>query len=107
MRAQGQARTISIITRTGIYNNVGFIMEIVDDRQTEVPGGRFVIASARDLKGDLLVERLRMVFADDTPPEDGSDTSNARPPARLRAAKDRSRGDIAAGEGDQGPILLS
>ena len=61
---------ISIITRTGIYNNVGFIMEIVDNRQIEVPGGRFVIASARDLKGDPLVGRLRMVFADDTPPED-------------------------------------
>ncbi len=62
-------RTISLVTRKGIYNNVEFIMEIVDGRQDEVPGGRFVIAAVRDLKGDLLVERLRMVFADDTPPE--------------------------------------
>ena len=44
-------------------------MEIAEDRQIEVPGGRFVIASARDLKGNLLVKRLRMVFAKDTPPE--------------------------------------
>ena len=44
-------------------------MEITDDRQIEVPGGRFVIASVRDLKGNLLVERLRMVFATGTPPE--------------------------------------
>ena len=27
------------------------------------------MASARDLKGNMLVERLRMVFARDTPPE--------------------------------------
>ena len=57
-------------------------MEIVDDRQIEVPGGRFVIASARDLKGDLLVDRLRMVFADDTPPEDA--VRHLKRGARLR-----------------------
>jgi hypothetical protein len=34
-----------------------------------VPGGRFVIASVRDMNGDLLVKRLRMVFAKDAPPE--------------------------------------
>jgi hypothetical protein len=48
---------------------VEFLMEITDGRQIEVPGGRFVIASARDLKGNLLVERLRIIFAKDTPPE--------------------------------------
>ena len=60
---------VSIITRKGVFNNVEFLMEIVEDRQIEVPGGRFVIASAWDLKGNLLVKRLRMVFADGTPPE--------------------------------------
>lgn len=44
-------------------------MEIADERQIEGPGGRFVMASARDLKGNLLVKRLRMVFVKDTAPE--------------------------------------
>jgi len=34
-----------------------------------VADGRFVIASAMDLRGKVLVERLRMVFARGTPPE--------------------------------------
>jgi hypothetical protein len=62
-------KTVFIVTRKGLWNDVEFLMEIADDRQIEVPGGRFVIASARDLKGDLLVKRLRMVFVKDTPPE--------------------------------------
>ncbi len=62
-------KAISIVTRKGLYNDVEFIMEIADGRQIVVPGGRFVIASVRDLKGNLLVERLRMVFAKGTPPE--------------------------------------
>jgi hypothetical protein len=62
-------KTVSIVTQTGLRNDVEFIMEIVDGRQIEAPGGRFVIASARDLKGNLLVERLRIVFATGTPPE--------------------------------------
>jgi hypothetical protein len=62
-------KTVFIVTRKGLWNDLEFLMEITDDRQIEVPGGRFVIASARDLKGNLLVKRLRMVFAKDTPPE--------------------------------------
>jgi hypothetical protein len=62
-------KTVSIITHKGIRNDVEFIMEITDGRQIEVPGGRFVIASARDLKRNMLVERLRIVFATGTPPE--------------------------------------
>jgi hypothetical protein len=60
---------VSMVTRKGLRNDVEFIMEITEDRQIKVPGGRFVIASARDLKGNLLVKRLRMVFTQDTPPE--------------------------------------
>ena len=60
---------ISMVTRQGLYNDVEFLMEITGDRQIKAPGGRFVIASARDLKGNLIVERLRMVFAKGTPPE--------------------------------------
>jgi hypothetical protein len=62
-------KTVSIVCRKGLYNDVEFIMEIVDGRQIVVPGGRFVIASALDMKGNLLVKRLRMVFASGTPPE--------------------------------------
>ncbi len=61
--------TVFIVTRKGLWNDVEFLMEIADDRQIEAPGGRFVYASARDLKGDLLVKRLRMVFVKDTSPE--------------------------------------
>lgn len=62
-------KTVSIVTRKGLYNDVEFIMEITEERQILAPGGRFVIASAMDMKGKLLVKRLRMVFAKDTPPE--------------------------------------
>jgi hypothetical protein len=62
-------KTISMVTQKGLYNDVEFLMEVIDNKQIKVPGGRFVIASARDLKGNLLVERLRMIFVKDTPPE--------------------------------------
>jgi hypothetical protein len=62
-------RAVSIVTLTGLYNDVEFIMEIADDRQLVVANGRFVVASARDLAGNLLVQRLRMVFVTGTPPE--------------------------------------
>ncbi len=62
-------KTVSIVTETGIYNDVEFLMKLADDPQLVVRDGRFVIASARDLDGKLLVERLRMVFAKGTPPE--------------------------------------
>jgi hypothetical protein len=62
-------KAVSILTPTGLYNDVEFIMEIADDQQLVVTDGRFVIAAARDLDGGLLVERLRMVFAKGTPPE--------------------------------------
>ena len=61
--------TITLITRQGLYNDVEFLMEITGDRQIKAPGGRFVTASVLDLKGNLIVERLRMVFAKGTPPE--------------------------------------
>ena len=61
--------TVSIVTETGLYNDVEFIMKIGAGPQFVVADGRFVIASARDLSGRLLVERLRMVFAKGTPPE--------------------------------------
>lgn len=62
-------KSVSLVTRKGVDNNVEFILEVADGRQLEVEGGRFVVASVRDLDGNLIVERLRMVFADNTPPE--------------------------------------
>jgi hypothetical protein len=64
-----KSKTVSIVTETGLYNDVEFLMEIIEDRQIEAPGGRFVTASALDLKGNLLVKRLRTVFVKDTAPE--------------------------------------
>jgi hypothetical protein len=61
--------TVSIVTDTGVYNNVEFMMKIAADPQLVVADGRFVIAAATDLDGNLLVERLRMVFVKGTPPE--------------------------------------
>ena len=68
-RLEVESKTVSIFTAAGLYNDVEFIMELADDRQRVVSDGRFVIASARDLDGGLLVERLRMVFVKGTGPE--------------------------------------
>lgn len=62
-------KTVSIVTETGLYNDVEFIMKLADAPQLVVADGRFVTASAMDLDGNVLVERLRMVFAKGTPPE--------------------------------------
>jgi len=61
--------TVSIVTETGLYNDVEFIMQIADGPQRVVSDGRFVIAAAMDLDGNVVVPRLRMVFTRGTPPE--------------------------------------
>jgi hypothetical protein len=61
--------TVSIVSETGLYNDVEFLMEVSDDVQVVAPGGRFVMASALDLNGTLLVKRLRIVFTAGTAPE--------------------------------------
>ena len=63
------SKTVTMVVEKGLRNDVEFIMEIVDGRQIEAYGGRFVIASAMDFKGNVLVKRLRLVFAKDSPPE--------------------------------------
>jgi len=62
-------KTVSIITETGLCNDVEFIMRISSDPQVVVSDGRFVTAAALDLDGNVLVERLRTVFVKGTPPE--------------------------------------
>ncbi len=61
--------TTAIVTRTRQFNDVEFILELAAGRQLEVEDGRFVQAAALDLKGNRLVDRLRMVFVRGTPPE--------------------------------------
>ena len=61
--------TISIVTRKGLYNDVEFLMEITEDQPLVVEDGRFVMASALDLKGGLRAEHVRIVFAKGTAPE--------------------------------------
>jgi hypothetical protein len=44
-------------------------MEVGEDGQQVVEDGRFVNAAVLDLKGRLLVQKVRMVFVKDTPAE--------------------------------------
>ena len=62
-------RTVSIVTQKGLYDDVEFLMEVAAEPQQVVADGRFVIASAHDLKGNVVVKRLRTVFARDSPPD--------------------------------------
>lgn len=62
-------QSVVIDTEKGLYNDVEFIMKIAGEPPLVVRDGRFVIASALDLHGKVLVERLRMVFTKGTPPE--------------------------------------
>jgi hypothetical protein len=64
-----EPETVSITTDTGLYNDVEFIMKLADEPQLEARDGRFVIASALDLHGKVLVDRLRLAFVKGTPPE--------------------------------------
>jgi hypothetical protein len=66
---EDRRETIAITTQPGLYNDVEFLMQLADAPQQEVADGRFVFASAMDLKGKVLVPRLRIVFAKGTPPE--------------------------------------
>ncbi len=61
--------TTTIVMRKGQINDVEFLMEIGGDGQSVVEGGRFVNAAVFDLKGNRLVQKVRMVFVKDTPPE--------------------------------------
>ena len=61
--------TVIFDTPTWLYNDVHFLMEITGSAQKVVADGRFVTGSALDLDGKLLVEQLRMVFAEGTAPE--------------------------------------
>lgn len=61
--------TTSIVTRKGAFNDVEFIMEINENRQDVAEDGRFVSSAVYNLKGERLVQKVRMVFVKNTPPE--------------------------------------
>jgi hypothetical protein len=61
--------TTTIVTAKGQFNDVEFLLEIADDQPRVVQDGSFVNAAVLDLRGDRLVDEVRMVFLKDTPPE--------------------------------------
>ena len=63
------SRRTTLVTRKGAINDVEFLMEVGEKPQHVVADGRFVDAAALNLKGDRLVQSLRMVFVKDSPPE--------------------------------------
>ena len=73
--------TITIATHKGLYNDVEFLVQLTDDAQQVVSDGRFVFASALDVNGKVVAERVRIVFAKGTPPEQA--VRRLRPGERL------------------------
>jgi hypothetical protein len=61
--------TTRIVTRKRLYNDVEFLLEILEEPQQVVEDGRFVNAAVFDLKNNLLEQKVRMVFVKDTPPD--------------------------------------
>jgi hypothetical protein len=68
-RLKATPTTIILETPTWLYNDVHFLMELTGAPQEVVADGRFVTASALDMEGNVLVERLRIVFVEGSPPE--------------------------------------
>ncbi len=61
--------TSAIVIRKGQINDVEFVMEISEEQQHVVEDGRFVNAAVLALKGNRLLQKVRMVFVRDTLPE--------------------------------------
>jgi hypothetical protein len=78
---QVMAKRITLTSASGLYNDVRFVMRLANERQQVVSDGRFVTASVLDLEGNLLVERVRMVFVKGTAPERA--VRGLRPGVRL------------------------
>jgi hypothetical protein len=62
-------RSITLVTKNGLYNDVHFLLEVLGEPPLVVPDGRILMAAARELDGPVVMERLRAVFVKDTPPE--------------------------------------
>jgi len=61
--------TTTVVTPNKQFNDAEFLLEVGPDPHQVVPDGRFIGAAALDLKGNLLVPKLRVVFVKDSPPE--------------------------------------
>ena len=61
--------TISITAPNGLYNDVHFIMQRSAEPPVVMEDGRSLTASALTLDGELLVERVKLVVIEGTPPE--------------------------------------
>jgi len=72
---------VTLTSASGLYNDVRFVMRLANERQQVVADGRFVAAAVLDLEGNLLVDRVRMVFVKGTAPERA--VRALRPGARL------------------------
>ena len=71
IQSPGATRTppTTIVTPTKHFNYAEFLLVVGPDPARVVRDGRFVDAAVLDLKGDLQVPKLRMVFVKDSPPE--------------------------------------
>jgi len=59
----------TIVTPNKQFNDAEFLLEVGPDPARVVRDGRFVNAAVLDLKGEVQVPKLRMVFVKDSPPE--------------------------------------
>jgi hypothetical protein len=64
----GAAMT-TVVTPKKQFNDAEFLLEAGREPQQAVSDGRFVVGAVLDLKGNVLVPRVRMVFVKDSPPE--------------------------------------
>jgi len=61
--------SVTLVSQTGLYNDVHFLIEPTGEPQLVVDDGRFVMARALDTDGNQLVERLRLVLVKGSAPE--------------------------------------
>jgi hypothetical protein len=61
--------SVLIETPAGLRNDVHFLLELADAAPLEVEDGRFLRGRARDLEGKLLLDSVRVVLIEDSPPE--------------------------------------
>lgn len=62
-------KTVRLRTPAGLFNDVHFMMELGDGEPVLLTDGRVLFGRALDLEGRVLVERVRLVFFEDSPPE--------------------------------------
>jgi hypothetical protein len=72
-RSEVEIRTLSsrvyVKTRAGLWNDVHFLLELTDARPVFQDDGRYLFARARDPGGSVLVDSIRVVLLNGSPPE--------------------------------------